>query len=490
MWFLTYTRESKGIYVMATRGVDFGGFVLLVAFLGVFNSATTLDCTDAANLAAPNITITAAGDYDVTCVGSSTWFLFVDGCGNVGSTFVTLQLRSSPKQVILSDIGNPSTSLRGCRVNITYFASTTAPAAGATSARDAHVVVETSSPVGAVVVTVLGAMHLEGKFMSIEGNGTGSIDLVDISFPSGSTIECRSAYPACSTILGTAVLGLGLGCPTIGKVRIVLNGTNTSTSMVSSTMPTASFALIIIDNSTGLSTAPTPRDHEIVVDRVGILLPETSLLHLRQAVGITTVANPYPFFNGTIIVRGVSITTTSASNSPLFNLDNPTVATLMFDGVDSVVGIVSISQGFNQKSVVCGSVHILLDNCDINSTFDSAVVVPLAREIATLDCALALDVQAHNVTFSPRNHRTLVSVSNPPLLLLTISIKLTVRACKIVLQDASYQVLAIVANTTAVNSMIQLINTEIVLQWTPYVESNFNFSSRTVYFTEIAPVSI
>ncbi|CUG92838.1 GPI-anchored surface protein, putative [Bodo saltans] len=174
--------------------------LLVCSLVAWICNATVLDCTsilDATNPAAPNLTITTAGDYDIMCVGPSTWFLFIAGCENGGSTAgtVILRLLSSPTQIVVSDNGtllpmvlygsSGPLSLRGCRVNTTYFASTVVPVFGSKTANDAHILVHTASPIAAVVVSVLATMYLEGMFVAVVGNGTGSIDLVDISFPPG-----------------------------------------------------------------------------------------------------------------------------------------------------------------------------------------------------------------------------------------------------------------------------------------------------------------
>ncbi|CUG92839.1 Hypothetical protein, putative [Bodo saltans] len=155
----------------------------------------------------------------------------------------------------------------------------------------------------------------------------------------------------------------------------------------------------------------------------------------------------------------------------------------MLEGVESIIGFVSISQGlYSQASNLCGGkVTIRLKNCNVRTMQMSAVAVPHAGRGGLDQCNLTLDVEALNTTFSVRNQRPIIEVNNPPSFVFSITITMMLLSCTVEFADTRSQILYILVDGTRVNSMIQLTDTVIVQQWTPF---------RNLFNTELAPASI
>jgi hypothetical protein len=255
---------------------------LLPAALGA-----TLTCTNVTSASFGIASVADAGQHDVSCAGFATWYVYVVGCGNSGSSswssVVSIRLLDSPTQVVVSDnttmvsanttmlpLDVVNASLAGCSVDVTFASDTAVPA----DATLPHVYVSTASAMGNVAVTLLAALHLEGSFVAITGNNSGGIASVALRSEQGSSIVCRRAsnasYEICSPRLGTSLVTLALGCPQIGALAVTLNGTNVGGSTWEATASTSrsSFSLVIVENTTRASITPPPRRNDIVVSDV------------------------------------------------------------------------------------------------------------------------------------------------------------------------------------------------------------------------------
>ncbi|CUG92840.1 transmembrane protein, putative, partial [Bodo saltans] len=204
-------------------------------------------------------------------------------------------------------------------------------------------------------------------------------------------------------------------------------------------------------------------------------------------IGFLLISIPYQLFNGRLLIRGVSILIPHAQHIALLSFDNPVALMLTFENVESEIELVQVSQGWYSKSSVCGGAsRIHFRNCVITTLFASAVDVPPVGD-STNACILELEVEMRNTSLSPHNQHAIVNV-NPPSELLFISVTLTVLSCTAVLEDTSGQIFN--TNGPPCDSVIRFVDVVISQQWTPYVISNFNFSSSTIYYTPIAPVSV
>jgi hypothetical protein len=472
--------------------------VVLLAVITMFTDvkAANLDCTTLSPTS-PNITIGTAGAYDVTCAVSG-WFLFVVGCTGIGggssaAGAVTLRLLSSPVQVIVSD--NALGSLSGCAVNITYVADTVVPAAGASLARDAHVYVATASPLASLEVTVLGTLHIEGSFVAISGNNSGSIGLVALHLVPGSSVACRVASATvCSAAFGTSLLKLSPGCPMIDKVVLVLNGTNTSLAMHFYT-PMTSLALIMLDNSSGTLMTPTPRRHEVAVANVpGALWSHESLITLLSSKLGLLNPNPYPYFSGTISVHNMSFGPKTASRGlVLFRFVDPVALVIVFHDLQSETELVTIVSEFLAPSGVGARLAARVEfwNCTVSPfptlTFYSVMTSPSSGAGVTPGSGMTgLEVYARSSSFAPGNEflpAFNVDNRNRPMLL-----TLYFTDCTFLLINTAVQVLT-VTNTNMTNATISIVRSAFVQQWTPLQVFKFNFSTGTTYYLPSPSVS-
>ncbi|CUG87273.1 Hypothetical protein, putative, partial [Bodo saltans] len=181
------------------------------------------------------LTITQAGDYNVTCTTTlPVWYVFVAGCNNGSSSnIVNIMLLSSPTQVLISDSSSPqlptSASLNNCTIIITYLNDTMIPAAGDTASKQAHVFVSTAANLALLSVTLMRMLHLEGCFIGIAGNNSGSIGIVQVlALPTSSAVTRKTATVNFDAVRGTSILRLSFGCPPIGLVSMLMDSINRS----------------------------------------------------------------------------------------------------------------------------------------------------------------------------------------------------------------------------------------------------------------------
>ncbi|CUG87267.1 Hypothetical protein, putative [Bodo saltans] len=253
------------------------------------------------------------------------WYVYVVGCatstnstiGNASlDNLVAINFYEAPTQVIITDAallipgGSAPTNvtmvgLGGCSIAITYVSDTAVPAVGASAAEQAHVYIVTASDLLLLSVTNLATLHLEGNFIGVAGNYSGSIGSLECASLPSSLIACRSVQlnNVFAGTVGTSLIRLALGCPQIHFVSIVLNGTIAS-CMTSFT----SFAGFLIDNSSLTSTVQVPFSHAVVLSNISGVLQLTPFFGVifPNTLGSLGV-NSYPSFNGTILVNRCTI---------------------------------------------------------------------------------------------------------------------------------------------------------------------------------------
>ncbi|CUG87326.1 Hypothetical protein, putative [Bodo saltans] len=333
--------------------------------------------TQASNSTA--IVVSASGEYNVSCsaspapVTAETWYVYVVGCAsaaNSTSSVVRLQLLSAPTQVVISDdpeqlmlrgsMTLPVLGLTGCSVAITYLNGTSLPPAGATSPRQAHAFVYSSS----VMTTVL---YLEGSFIAISGNYSGSIGTVQINTTHGSSVVCRSGLS--QTLTGTSLLWLAPGSSQITTLSILMRGTDVSLAMSA----TNGFFLINLDNRTRNATA-VPGLHAIEVDSViGSLYSSLMWLatwHVSLLSGNVFLA--YPRFNGVVSVVNSSI---NAPTQAFFQLTDTLQLLLSLLNATVYGGVFyQLSNTAAETELACGSVIVDIRNSTL-SLFDARFAV-------------------------------------------------------------------------------------------------------------------
>ncbi|CUG87269.1 transmembrane protein, putative [Bodo saltans] len=247
-------------------------------------------------------------------------------------------LRSSPTQVLVSNSSSLG-SLEGCTINITYLNDTMIPAALAVAAEQAHVYVSTATRLTLLSVTVIRVLHLEGCFIAIAGNNSGSIGSLEFSALSpASSIVTR--FNAITTgfdpAMGTSIIRLALGCPPIDFIVILLNATNVTGSMVNSVAMAASsfaassFALIDLDNTSAQSRTPVPTFHHIVMQSIVGEIFSLPLLVVTVYNGLSSSASRYPMLNGTMTFIDTSISSVTTAGSAVLQLTSPAGLHLTF----------------------------------------------------------------------------------------------------------------------------------------------------------------
>jgi hypothetical protein len=262
-------------------------------------------------------TIRTAGEYNVSC-NTSSFAVYVFGCaenGADGSSYpgvLSINLLTSPgapTQLVISDYKDyfPQAvggALANCVVRITYLA----PVLSALG-HPGNVFVALTSHLQELRVTLLSTLYLGESFVWVRGVGApnASIGLLSVVAGQQSSITCAGSNtfePTCRVAFGAALVKLDRS-PPIGRLSVMLNGTNVTGAMWpgSSGRNVSSFALVMIDNLFAANAFPTLTSHYVVLqDVVGAIVGSRLLAQLNSDPVSWYVSASYPQFNGTIVV--------------------------------------------------------------------------------------------------------------------------------------------------------------------------------------------
>ncbi|CUF20591.1 membrane-associated protein, putative [Bodo saltans] len=321
---------------LVVRYLFFAAAILHLLMVVVSGERTALHCTTA-NYTNATVLIVFAGQYDVSCIGSFEWFVWVIGCasnGTINSRVVSIRLLNSPIQVIISDnttlLSSSTTAhnatLAGCSVDITYLSDTVVPIASS-NVTYPPVYVSSTSFMGNISVVLVATLYLEGAFIFITGNISGGIESVTLRCDQGSSIVCaNNSYIICSPIQGTSLIVLAPGCPQIGALSVHLNGTNVTGSMwlrTASTSSASSFSFALVDHYTLASL--TPRSTSVVVKDVQGLMVMSTVLAVRTIFPGTPplfALDGYGVQRVSVIVENSTMTADPSKFDPMFFLKN------------------------------------------------------------------------------------------------------------------------------------------------------------------------
>ncbi|CUG26093.1 unnamed protein product [Bodo saltans] len=325
-----------------------------------------------------DIVVSASGEYNVSCSASpvplaANTYVYVVGCAsaaNSSSSVVHLQLFSAPTQVVISDdpeqltflhrsMTLPVLGLAGCSVVVTYLNGTSQPPAGATSPRQAHVFVYSSSVMTSIAILLQSVLYLEGSFVAIAGNYSGSIGTVQINATYGSYVVCRNGLSQSQT--GTSLLWLAPGSSHIATLSILVRGTDVSAS--TNTILGSGFFLINIDNTSSNFT-DVPELHMIEIDSViGSLYSYQMWLTMWIRASIFgNVFSAYPRFDGVVNFINCSI---YAPTSALLQFDNPQRLLLALHNI-TVYGGFFLQLPSGGTTLLCGAVIVDILNSTLS----------------------------------------------------------------------------------------------------------------------------
>ncbi|CUG90456.1 Hypothetical protein, putative, partial [Bodo saltans] len=328
---------------------------LVVLHYSVVADRTALNCTTITYVNATAL-ISTAGQYDVSCAGFSEWYVWVFGCAsNSTDGVVSIRLLNSPTQVRVSDdatlfihsAAGLNATLAGCSVDITYLTDTAVPS----DATFLPVYVSSTSFMGNISVVLLATLYLERAFIAILGNKSGGIESIALRCDQGSSIVCRRAannsYRICSPSLGTSLIVLAPGCPQIGALSVLLNGTNVTGSMWLGTMSDftspSSFSFVFIDNSSPPSVTLAPKHNSIVLtDVLGLMVLPAVLVVRTMVPAFPVLLNAYNMSQGSVEVINCKIVTDPLTGNPIFWFDNVATLQIVLINVSSTGYLINV----------------------------------------------------------------------------------------------------------------------------------------------------
>ncbi|CUG88033.1 transmembrane protein, putative [Bodo saltans] len=294
----------------------------------------------------------------------------------VSNKTVSVRLLNSPTQVIVSDNATllppaltSASSLAGCTVSVTFTSNTTVPPAGLLSS---HVYVATASHLRSVSVLLQATLFLEGYFLTIGGNGSGTIGHALVAADPSSSVVCRrSTVAVCSVTLGTSLLHLARGCPPISAASVSLNGTNVTGAMWPSinvfgtdVVPASTFALIAVDNSS--YSLPTASTLDVILESIqGTVIGINGFLTASRydSQTATYVYSSFPAFNGTVLVQNSSLLG-STSTLSIFQLTGVLFLSLHLIGVNSTGAVIYVTPSIAEATRI--SINVV--GCFVAST--------------------------------------------------------------------------------------------------------------------------
>ncbi|CUG84557.1 Hypothetical protein, putative, partial [Bodo saltans] len=383
-WFtciLLHTLHQNSMYVWLVS-------ILLLASSAISSPSpptTIINCSSLPSTNVSAVVVRSAGQYNVACTESSEWYVYIVGCedSSDANKTVSIRLLSSPTQVIVSDnatllspIVAAASSLAGCTVSVTFTTNTTVPPTGLLSS---HVFVATASHLRSVSVLLQATLFLEGYFITIGGNGSGTIGQALVAADPSSSVVCRqSTVAVCSVTLGTSILHLA----GLAAASISLNGTNVTGALWPSQgewfgggfVPASTFALIAVDNHTqSLPTSSSTLD-VILAAIQGTVIGTNRLLTAYQFNGLaaTSVYSSFPTFNGTILVQNSTLL--GSSLTAIFELTGVLFLTLHLHGVTSTGAVIYVTPRIAEET----RISISMEDCFFTSNSGSIATVTYA----------------------------------------------------------------------------------------------------------------
>ncbi|CUG09513.1 membrane-associated protein, putative, partial [Bodo saltans] len=211
---------------------------------------------------------------------------------------------------------------------------------------------------------------------SLTGNYSGGIESIALRCAQGSSIVCPNST-TCSPFQGTSLILLAPGCPQIGALSVLLDGTNVTGSMWLRTLSTSPsyFSFVLIDNFTFASVTPAPRASSIVMrDVQGMMVLSLVVCVRQQLVGVIPVIDWYDMGHlGSVSLENCRIATPdSPSNYPIFPCANPVAIRIVLINISCsgffLSALSTATSDTSSDTSALWSVNIRIVNSSMRST--------------------------------------------------------------------------------------------------------------------------